>query len=313
MESPFLISIIIPTYNRAHLIGDTLDSILNQTYLKWECLIIDDGSSDKTDEVIRMYCKKDSRFKYYNRPDKHLPGGNGARNYGLQLAKGEYIIFFDSDDIMTENHVEVKINGILNFKVDYIITKTKFLNSTDDSLEKYYRFDQFDITAHNYIVQNINWLTYDTLIKTKLAKKIEFNELLKSGQEYNFFSKLVIHSTKCKFIDEYLTLRRKHEESKRAELRKNTIKQQQSYLLASWLTYIDIKDGLSKKTTKSLLFRIVKICFALKSFPIPQKKMFFSELSSNFKYGKLYFVLMLIFEINFNRGYFFRNKLKKQL
>ena len=68
-----LVSIIIPTYNRAHLIGETLDSVLAQTYQNWECIIVDDGSSDNTDDVVNDYVKKDPRFKYYYRPDEHLP------------------------------------------------------------------------------------------------------------------------------------------------------------------------------------------------------------------------------------------------
>jgi glycosyltransferase involved in cell wall biosynthesis len=86
-----LVSIIIPTYNRAHLIGETLDSVLAQTYQNWECIIVDDDSTDKTDEVVGAYVEKDSRFKYYHRPDEHLPGGNGARNYGFKMSTGEYV------------------------------------------------------------------------------------------------------------------------------------------------------------------------------------------------------------------------------
>ena len=63
-----LISIIIPTFNRAHLIGETLDSVLAQTYPNWECIIVDDGSTDTTDEVVGEYVKKDSRFLYHHRP-----------------------------------------------------------------------------------------------------------------------------------------------------------------------------------------------------------------------------------------------------
>ena len=59
---PPLVSIIIPTYNRAHLIGETLDSVLVQTYTHWECIVVDDGSTDGTDALLATYCKKDSRF-----------------------------------------------------------------------------------------------------------------------------------------------------------------------------------------------------------------------------------------------------------
>ena len=71
-----LISIIIPTYNRAHLISETLDSILAQTYLNWECIVVDDGSTDTTADVMREYIKKNSRFQYHQRPDNRKKGPN---------------------------------------------------------------------------------------------------------------------------------------------------------------------------------------------------------------------------------------------
>ena len=101
-----LVSIIIPTYNRAHLIGETLDSILAQTYTNWECIIIDDGSSDDTLEVIDNYIKKDNRFQYYRRPVERSKGPNVCRNFGYELSKGEYINWFDSDDVMLPTFLE---------------------------------------------------------------------------------------------------------------------------------------------------------------------------------------------------------------
>ncbi|TXE17118.1 glycosyltransferase family 2 protein [Psychroserpens burtonensis] len=84
-KSP-LVSIIIPTFNRADLIGETLDSVLTQTYANWECLVGDDGSTDGTEEVLQNYVLKDIGFQYFKRPDTHLAGGNGARNYGFQFS-----------------------------------------------------------------------------------------------------------------------------------------------------------------------------------------------------------------------------------
>jgi glycosyltransferase involved in cell wall biosynthesis len=100
MSDQPLVSVIIPTYNRAHLIGETLDSVVIQTYENWECIIVDDGSSDNTDEVVGKYVKGDTRFKYYHRPEEHLQGGNGARNYGFKMSQGDYIQWFNSDDLM---------------------------------------------------------------------------------------------------------------------------------------------------------------------------------------------------------------------
>jgi glycosyltransferase involved in cell wall biosynthesis len=96
-------SIIVPTYNRANLIGDTLQSLIDQSYSNFELLIIDDGSTDNTEDLIKEWLIKDQRFKYYKKQN----GERGAaRNYGIQHANGAYITFIDSDDIAYPNYLE---------------------------------------------------------------------------------------------------------------------------------------------------------------------------------------------------------------
>jgi len=102
-----LVSIIIPTYNRGSLIAESLDSILNQSYQNWECIIIDDGSSDNTFDVVNPYVIKDKRIKILNRPDFKPKGANACRNYGLSLSKGDFVLWFDSDDIIHPNCLEL--------------------------------------------------------------------------------------------------------------------------------------------------------------------------------------------------------------
>ena len=106
------VSIIMATCNRAHLIEETLDSILNQSFRNWECIIIDDGESDSTQEVLYPYLEKDSRIKYFKRDNSHQKGLPGCRNMGLELANGEYIIFFDDDDIVHPDNLKFSIVSI---------------------------------------------------------------------------------------------------------------------------------------------------------------------------------------------------------
>ena len=90
------VSVIIPTYNRAHLIGRAIKSVLNQTYKDFELIIVDDSSTDNTEDIVRKYQKKDERIKYILH--KKNRGGSVARNTGIKSSKGEYIAFLDSDD-----------------------------------------------------------------------------------------------------------------------------------------------------------------------------------------------------------------------
>lgn len=91
---PFF-SIIIPTFNRAHLIKETILSVQNQTFTDWECIVIDDGSTDNTKEVIKELTKIDKRIRYIYQENAER---SAARNNGISNAKGEYICFLDSDD-----------------------------------------------------------------------------------------------------------------------------------------------------------------------------------------------------------------------
>jgi glycosyltransferase involved in cell wall biosynthesis len=104
-----LVSIIIPVYNRANIIGDTLESVLNQSYKNWECIIVDDGSNDKTVELVESYCFNDSRFKLFIRPEEFKKGGNVCRNLGFKSSKGDYIQWLDSDDLLEQNKLEAQI------------------------------------------------------------------------------------------------------------------------------------------------------------------------------------------------------------
>lgn len=90
------ISIIVPTYNRAHSIAKCIDSVRNQLIDNWELVIIDDGSYDNTREVVQIYLN-DIRIKYFYQNNE---GVSSARNAGADIASGEYLIFLDSDDIL---------------------------------------------------------------------------------------------------------------------------------------------------------------------------------------------------------------------
>ena len=162
------------------------------------------------------------------------------------------------------------------------------------------------------ITQNINWLTYDALIKSSLAKQISFNEHLQSGQEYNYFSKLVLKSVNAQFISEYLTLRRKHSASKQADLKSNKKLKKRSSFVSTWVTYQEINQDLSRETKKIILFKIIDYYYNEKKFP---KRILFllKHLYINFSRGRSTFIAMLISEILFSKGYRFRQYFKKQL
>ncbi|MGM0932657.1 MAG: glycosyltransferase family 2 protein [Bacteroidota bacterium] len=107
-----LVSIIIPTYNRAHLIGETLDSVLAQTYQNWECIVADDGSTDDTLELLQKYNQRDNRIRFIDRPEGKIKGAASSRNVGFENSKGQYIQYLDSDDLLPPDKLELQIASL---------------------------------------------------------------------------------------------------------------------------------------------------------------------------------------------------------
>ncbi len=103
MRGDFFFSVVVPTYNRAHLVTKTIDSILAQRYAPFELIIVDDGSTDNTEQVIQHYLN-DSRFRYFKKENAER---GAARNFGFRQAKGDYVFFIDSDDLMLPDHLAV--------------------------------------------------------------------------------------------------------------------------------------------------------------------------------------------------------------
>ena len=116
------VSIILPTYNRANKVGRAIDSVLAQTYIDFELLIIDDGSTDQTEEIVKAY--KDDRICYYRLEVNS--GQSRARNYGMQMAKYDYLAFEDSDDLWRPGKLEAQMNAMLHADSDTGMVYHKF-------------------------------------------------------------------------------------------------------------------------------------------------------------------------------------------
>lgn len=109
------VSIIVPMYNVEDYVEDFCKSILNQIYSNYEVIIVDDGSTDSSAEIVKGFCKKDQRFKLYQ---KENGGVSSARNYGLNKADGEYVTMYDPDDTIPPKALSSLHDAIINQKVD---------------------------------------------------------------------------------------------------------------------------------------------------------------------------------------------------
>lgn len=102
------VSIIVPCYNQAQYLDEALQSVLDQTYENWECIVVNDGSCDNTDAIMMIWLKKDTRFKYLR---KENGGLSAARNSGIYIADGEFILPLDADDMIAATYLKLAIEA----------------------------------------------------------------------------------------------------------------------------------------------------------------------------------------------------------
>lgn len=134
-----LVSIIIPSFNYGHLIRETLQSVVKQTYHRWECIIVDDGSSDHTSEVVNQFIKEHPQqmFTYF---EVENGGTSAAKNTGIRFAKGEYIQFLDADDLLSENKLAIQMQIVEKTAAKLVFSASRFFTGTFpdvDDVDKY--------------------------------------------------------------------------------------------------------------------------------------------------------------------------------
>jgi len=124
------VSIIVPCYNQAQYLKESLQSVLEQSFSNWECIIVNDGSPDNTEEIAKKWVEKDGRFKYIKTKNK---GVSNARNVGIGTALGEYILPLDADDRIAKEYISLSISTFMEseeLKVVYCKAE-KFGNETE--------------------------------------------------------------------------------------------------------------------------------------------------------------------------------------
>lgn len=185
MHQP-LISIIVPTFNRAHLIGETIDSILSQSYINWECIVIDDGSNDDTDEVLAEYCINDNRIKYFHRPSSHVKGANSCRNFGFQISKGQLINWFDSDDLMNDNFLSTSVYEFNKQKdLDFVLFDFCLFEGDPSNIINTIRNSTNNL-IEDYATWKINFGTWAIVWRRSVVSEYRFDETLSRAQDLDF-------------------------------------------------------------------------------------------------------------------------------
>ena len=246
------------TYNREQFILEALHSIQNQNYINWECIIVNDGGKDKTEEIIQPLLKEDSRFSLYNRTNDYQKGLPGSRNYGIDLAKGDYIIFFDDDDFVHPDNLSFCLKAIKDNDVDFCHYQKQAFEErvpqlNNDVLMINGTLSKKDLDS--IVTQQCAIASCTVLWSKKCFETVRFNENLHYAEEWECYSRIISKDFKGIILKNILYYNRKHPNSNTSEFWNNDFLRISSKKEAACLIAQNLIDKkiLSKKMFKYLI------------------------------------------------------------
>lgn len=255
------VSIIIATYNRAHFLPEMLNSVLKQSFKLWECLVIDDGSIDNTSQIVAKYKEQNERFQYLKRTESYKKGLPGCRNLGLDKAKGQYVVFFDDDDIAHPLLLQLAVKGISQNDADFCrYLRTTFSGDFDkvfdeneaSQIEEIGIGDLEDILTHK-----IPFNSCQILWNSRCFHRNRFVEDLMYAEEWELYSRIISEGRKGVSLQKTLYFGRKHADSNTGEFLRNDEMRKSSFLKAHFLVLENLgKKNLLTPELKKLFLRM---------------------------------------------------------
>lgn len=242
MNSP-KVSIIIPCYNQAQFLGEALQSVLDQTYTNWECIIVNDGSPDNTNEIATNWIEKDARFKYLF---KENGGVSSARNFGIEKATGDYLQFLDADDVIDKRKIELSLQElslVVNTEKKIVISNFRmFVNNTNDSTPP---FCNLNGQKFNFDTLLYQWNVFFSIplhcgfFDANLFESIRFPENLSAQEDWVVWVFLFKLGCEAVFIDKPLAFYRRNPTSRMSS---RGIQEDQIKAIAIFKTLLDEKE-----------------------------------------------------------------------
>jgi glycosyltransferase involved in cell wall biosynthesis len=219
-----LVSVIIPTYNYAHYLPKAIKSCLDQSYKNLEIIVIDDGSTDHTRELVKQFGNK-VLYVYQDNS-----GVSTARNNGLDIASGEFIAFLDADDYLIEDSIEARLQILLDDgEIGFAFSETYSLDGENLVYKPDLRVDVISSRFYeDLLVRHLRFQTGAVMIRSALAKQFRFPVDLANGEDVAYFTK-VFFSAKGYFLVKPLVVNVRHADSLRHDVEE--IKRQGSALV----------------------------------------------------------------------------------
>ena len=220
------VSIIIPVYNAVRYVAETIGSLLKQTYRNLELIAVDDGSTDGSSELLDRLAKEDSRLRVFHKPNG---GVSSARNYGLEHFTGDYVWFFDADDILHEQAVEIMLKACEENGAPFAYTPVeRFSNADAEALRtrKFaYTYENLPCATDAYrCFKNNFYGVQHFLCRADYLQGLQFDCSIKYGEDMLFSYGILLREPKAVYIHTPLVFYRQHETSACATLTKEAIR-----------------------------------------------------------------------------------------
>ena len=301
LTSPYF-SIIIPTYNRAHLIEIAVKSVLNQTFSDWELIIVDDGSTDNTKEVISEFSSSDKRIKYFYQENQER---SIARNNGIEQSSGQYICFLDSDDYFLSKKLEKLHNFIkgstqndgvfydgLSFLIKDNIVKIPLPTKKESE------------TIHEFLFKNPLG-SLQICAPVKVFQEFKFNPSIRIGEDVELWLRI---ANKFEFIpiDTFNTIALEHDDRSVNLKRYNSAKEHMKQI--KFIFKLHDKTKINKQTRKIVLSNCYFSIFKYWLFQRNRKKSIYYLLISIIIKPK---TVQLKYKINLLLSLIFWNRFEK--
>ena len=237
MEESPLVSVIMPAYNSANFIAEAIQSVLQQTYLYWELLIIDDSSEDSTVQIIEKFILADPRIQLFQNKTNH--GAGVSRNIGIKAAQGSFIAFLDADDLWLTKKLEIQLEFMKSHDLDMTFSSYYLINESGHELHK--KIQALPILTYKKLLKSNYVGNLTGIYKVEKLGKI-YSPTLRKRQDWALWLSILKRVESTKGIIEPLAKYR---------IRENSISNNKSSLLK--YNYLIYREFLKYNKLKSLV------------------------------------------------------------
>ena len=263
------ISVIVPLYNAEKYMNRCIESIIKQSYKNLEIILINDGSKDNTEKILKKYEAKDSRIKCINKDNS---GVSSSRNLGISIATGKYILFVDADDWLDIDAITNLTNSMFH-NMNYSIVRGRYIKEFNNIRKKVIQDEKFAFNSDNkkeniqrlideILIGNMNCYVWLILIKTDVIKnKIKFDEDISMMEDTIFYIDILLNDNDI-FFSEYVTYHYYYNKNSASRSIKNCIRNYQDALqvhkiIREKLKYKNLLTDRRKKILNSKTSKII--------------------------------------------------------